>query len=86
LSDPPETAAVVVRDVFAELWPGRFDESQLGEDMSLGEGGLGLDSIDIVELVLECEERMGHRDNRAGDLLDATPVSIGRLIDHLAPA
>lgn len=77
---------MIVRDVIGGLWPGRFDESQLAEHVSLGDEGLGLDSIEIVELVLECGERMGILGYDADQLLDAGPVTLGHLIDHLAVA
>ena len=32
---------------------------EIGDDMSLFEGGLGLDSIDVLELVLEIERQFG---------------------------
>lgn len=76
--------AGAVRDAFAALWPGRFDASELAEDVSLGKDGLGLDSIDIVELALACEERVGQRGYDVDALLESRPVTIGRVIDHLA--
>jgi acyl carrier protein len=85
LADRSETAGIV-RDAIAKLWPDRFDERQLGESVSLGDGGLGLDSIEIVELVLDSAERVGVRGYDADELLDAGPVTLGRLIDHLAAA
>ena len=83
MTDRLETAAAV-RDAFDALWPGRFAASELAEDASLGKDGLGLDSIDIVELVLACEERTGHRGYDLEALLESRPVTIGRVIDHLA--
>jgi hypothetical protein len=85
LADRSETASVV-HDALAALWPGRFDGGRLGEHVSLGEAGLGLDSIEIVELLLACEERVGLPAGRAEALLEAGPVDVGRLIDHLAAA
>jgi acyl carrier protein len=85
LADRSETARVV-RETIAVLWPGRFDESRLGDGVSLGEEGLGLDSIEIVELVLESGERLGIPGYDAEQLLEAGPVTMGRLADHLAAA
>ena len=47
---------------------------------SLGETGLGLDSIDIVEYLLACEERFAGPTTDA--LLGAGPISFGHLVDH----
>ena len=85
MADRSETAGIV-RDAIAKLWPDRFDERQLGDSVSLGDGGLGLDSIEIVELVLDSAERVGVPGYDADELLDAGPVTLGRLIDHLAAA
>jgi acyl carrier protein len=81
----PSRSQVVttVYDAIATLWPGRFDGEELAEDVSLGSAGLGLDSIEIVELLLECEERLGDG-NRAEELLEAGPIMVGSLIDHLS--
>jgi acyl carrier protein len=83
LTDRREIAAAV-RDAFAALWPGRFAAGELAEDVSLGKDGLGLDSIDVVELALACEERIGQRGYDLDELLATRPVTIGRVIDHLA--
>lgn len=36
-----------------------ISSQEIGDDMSLFEGGLGLDSIDVLELVLEIERQFG---------------------------
>lgn len=76
-------AAATVHEILLDLWPGRFAPSQLGDHVSLGESGLALDSIEIVEILLECDERFDDA-APADELLDAGPISIGRVIDHLA--
>ena len=73
----------IVHDVLDTLWPGRFGAEALSEHDSLGEGGLELDSIERVELVLECEERAGLPTSEAVRLMEAGPVTVGRLIEHL---
>jgi hypothetical protein len=77
-----QTAAVVY-ETLATRWPGRFADELLAGHVPLGSEGLGLDSIEIVELLLECEERLGGG-NGADDLLEAGPISIGDLIARLA--
>lgn len=76
----------IVRDSFAALWPVRFDPAQLEEHVLLGEGGLDLDSIEIVELVLECESRLGRPLEGVEEMLEAGPVTVGQLIEHLSQA
>ena len=83
MADRSETAAVV-RETIATLWSGRFDQSGLRDEVSLGGDGLGLDSIEIVELVLESGERLGMPGYDADELLQDGPVTLGRLVDHLA--
>jgi acyl carrier protein len=82
MADRTQTAASVY-EILVERWPGRFGNGRLADGVSLGEAGLGLDSIEIVELVLDCEHRLA-RPGVADTLLDAGPISLGRLIDRLA--
>jgi acyl carrier protein len=83
VADRVETAGAAVRGLILTRWPGRFGRAQLGDEVSLGSGGLGLDSIEIVELLLDCEEQLGAAASAAEALLEAGPVTIGRLVDHL---
>lgn len=53
----------------------------LGRDVPLGAGGLGLDSVAIVMLLLECEARWAVA--FPAELLEQQPLTLGRLIDHL---
>lgn len=48
------TAALIER-----RWPNRFEAAQLEPDADLGSEGLGLDSVEIAELLLTCEEETG---------------------------
>ena len=51
------------------------------DDVPLGANGLGLDSIAIAEVLLECEMRFGFPFN---DLLeDRAPLTVARLVSHL---
>jgi acyl carrier protein len=85
LSTDRASAAAQINDVLDVLWPGRFgDATTLREEESLASDGLGLDSIEIVELVLECQSRAGVPADRAEELLEAGPLTIGGLVDHLA--
>ncbi len=53
---------------------------ELAGDLRLGSGGLGLDSIALVELLLDCERRLG-LPNVAG-LLEGPPLTVGLLVSH----
>jgi acyl carrier protein len=55
----------------------------LEDELRLGAGGLGLDSIAMVELLLDCEQRFGIH---AAELLEGPPLTVGRLIGHLRAA
>jgi hypothetical protein len=76
--------AATVRETLLALWPGRLAPTELHDGASLGEGGLGLDSIEIVEFLLVCEDRCSGRVTE--DLLERGPVSIRGVIDHFAVA
>jgi hypothetical protein len=53
----------------------------LADDLPLGPGGLGLDSIALAELLLECEARFGLA--TAAELLAGPPLTVGRLVAHV---
>ena len=55
-------------------------EPPLPAGLALGAGGLGLDSIAMVELLLDCEASFG---GRSTDLLAGAPLTVGRLLAHL---
>ena len=52
----------------------------LPTDVPLGADGLGLDSIAIAEILLDCEQRFGVR---LISLLEGPPLTLNRLVDHL---
>ena len=74
----PTTA--LAHEVLLARWPGRFDAVAPDDATSLGETGLGLDSIDVVEYLLACEDRFGGPTTEA--LLAAGPISFGHVVDH----
>lgn len=73
-----------VYGILLTRWPGRFRLDELSDYVQLGEHGLGLDSIEIVELLLDLEERMPYASGTAEELLDAGPITIGDMIDHIS--
>jgi acyl carrier protein len=56
----------------------------LPEDVRLGAGGLGLDSISLVEVLLDCERRFGIPP--LVDLLAGPPLTVGRLVEAVRAA
>jgi acyl carrier protein len=71
--------AGVVLDHLVAVCAGRVHADGLADDTRLGRDGLGLDSIEIVELLLACEERYG---TSVEPLLDGGPLTFGRVVDH----
>ena len=55
----------------------------LSDDLPLGEDGLGLDSIAIVEVVVECEDRFGVS---LKALVERPGIRVGDLIEHVQRA
>lgn len=77
-----------VRDLVRSRAPLARAHAELADDLRLGPGGLGMDSIAMVELLLDCEQRFGFRPGswRPGELLEGPPLTIGRLAAHLRAA
>ncbi len=61
-------------------WPNRFDGIGLEGETVLGSDGLGLDSVEIAELLLMCEEESGIPLSEA--LLSGGPLTIDRVATH----
>src|ERR1700742_2004832 len=75
---------IAVRRIITERWPQRFESDQLTEGRALGADGLGLDSIEIAEVVLACEELGGV--TASSDLFEGGPRTIGKGADHFCAA
>jgi acyl carrier protein len=76
-------AAAVVRQVLRSRTPIAWRGRDLSDDLRLGGEGLGLDSVSMVELVLDCEEALAISFPAA--LFDG-PMTIGRLVDYAVRA
>jgi acyl carrier protein len=72
--------AAVVRRVIEVSWPGRFSADDLGDDVPLDETGLGLDSVEVIEVLFASEHECGVQ---ASEELFTVPLTIGRIADHL---
>ncbi|HEX5720568.1 MAG TPA: acyl carrier protein [Thermoanaerobaculia bacterium] len=77
-----------VRDLVRSRAPLARALAELADDLRLGPGGLGMDSIVLVELLLDCEQRFGFRSGswRPGELLEGPPLTVGRLAAHVRAA
>ncbi|MEA2125179.1 MAG: hypothetical protein QOI80_1961 [Solirubrobacteraceae bacterium] len=74
--------AADIRTILTQAWPGRFAAEDLTVDALLGEGGIGLDSVELAEVLIACEEATGrHLDP---ELLTGKPLTVGSLIDHFS--
>jgi acyl carrier protein len=74
----------IVREIVYTSWPGRFESGDIRDDASLGSDGLGLDSVEITEVLFACEERCGV--GATDELFSVVPLTIERVADHFAPA
>jgi acyl carrier protein len=74
--------AEVVLDLVVAACP-RVSRAGLRDETHLDREGLGLDSIEIVEVLLSCEERYG---KPVEALLDGAPLTFGRVVDHFCAA
>ena len=70
-----------IRELLRTRVPHARDLDNLPDDLPLGEGGLGLDSIALVELLLECEKRF--RLPPPLTLLDGPPLTVGLLAEAI---
>jgi len=77
------TIEEAVRDLLRSRAPLAQGLSDLPGDLRVGAGGLGLDSIAMVELLLDCEQRFGIK---ATELLEGAPLTVGRLAAHVREA
>ena len=59
MSDAPDTLKEEIKRAIVESLRLPISVDQIENDMSLFAEGLGLDSIDVLELVLEMERRFG---------------------------
>ena len=73
-----------VRDLVRSRAPLARERADLPAELRLGAGGLGLDSISLAELLLDCQRRF---DIPAPiELLEGAPLTVGRLVAHVRAA
>jgi acyl carrier protein len=74
--------AAEVRQIIKARMPSSQQTLELRDDRELGEGGVGLDSIALFEVLLECEKRWGVA--VTDTLYDQRPLTVGKLVAHLS--
>lgn len=82
--DAGTTIGETVRDLVRSRAPFTRNGADLPDDLRLGSGGMGLDSIAMVELLLDCQRRFGIP--APVDLLVGTPLTVGLLVAHVRTA
>jgi acyl carrier protein len=71
---------MTIRELIALRAPQLREPYFADDDVALGTGGLGLDSIAIAEVLLDCERYFGVR---VTDLLDGAPITVARIAARL---
>jgi acyl carrier protein len=80
MTDRERDVAAIVRNAVRARVPDASSGRDLPDDTAVGRAGLGLDSIAIVELLLDCEAALGVPFPAA--IFDTGPLTVRRLIDH----
>lgn len=76
----PDDVAVVLRRLVGERLPVSMRGQAVADDLPLGSRGAGLDSIGLVELLLDCEAALGLP--FPAEVFDNGPLTVARLITH----
>jgi acyl carrier protein len=69
------------RDHVYAILRARNADVPLGAEVAMGSGGVNLDSIALVEVLLECEDRFGV--SIAAELLDRPSLTVGMLVERI---
>ncbi len=75
---------IEIRRLIERRSPAARNIRDLSDDLKLYDGGLGLDSLDLIRLILDCEDRFGIEFSR--EFLDSGNFTIGALIDQVRDA
>jgi acyl carrier protein len=70
----------IVRDIVGKRTSRAIGAEELRGEVALGSDGLGLDSIAIAEVLLDCQQHFGVN---VTSLLEQEPLTLRRLIEHL---
>jgi acyl carrier protein len=78
---PPTDLAAVVRRTVRQHVPSAWQTRDVPDTTPLGRDGLGLDSVGIVELLLDCEQASGVSFPMAA--FGERPLTVGILVEHV---
>jgi acyl carrier protein len=78
-----ETIAAKVHEIVNRYSPPHH-VNYASDGIALGSGGLGLDSVAVVEILLACEEHF--KVSLADELLGAADLTVSALIDQVEKA
>lgn len=70
-----------VLEIVREHLPSFWRDRPIGTEMRLDEAGLGLDSVDLLELLIACEHELGRQ--LPTDLLVDEAMTVGDLVRKL---
>ena len=70
-----------VRELLLRHLPSYWSADELPDDLSLTGPNLGLDSVEVVELLLDCEARFGL--SLPAELTEGEPLTIRKIAAHI---
>lgn len=70
-----------VKDQVQAILRARNAEVPLDAEVALGSGGVNLDSIALVEVLLQCEDRFGV--SIAAEMLERPSLTVGMLVERI---
>ena len=69
-----------VHDILMAIWPARFASDKPEDETPLGEDGIGLDSVEIAEFLMACEDRSGV--GITEELFAVPSLTVGRVKEY----
>lgn len=75
-----ESIEPIVREIVRARASGAVAAQEFPLDTTLGADGLGLDSIAIAEVLLDCQQRFGIS---VTSLIEGEPLTLGRILAHI---
>lgn len=81
--ESPQVVSNVIDAIFESVNLRFVDRDTVGEDTVLGQGGLGLDSVDILEVVVAIEHKFGVKvqDKKSGMDIFQSIGSIAKFVE-----